>query len=416
VMNGIGVGLGLGLGLGVRGPRWFPAFHSRSRAASRFANGFGAFPKAANWEEFPSVAETRRTRKSRNLLALVPVLALLLSSSPLHAVAEERTKDVQPEAAANVVQNSTHLLIIAGLGGEKPYSDAFFGYGKLLAQAAVDGYGVPAANVTFLAESADRDPVIDGRSGKAEIEAAFTKLATASRPNDAVMIVLIGHGTFNAGESKLSLPGPDLTAQDFAMLVDRLEGRRIAFINTTSASGEFLEAVAQPGRVVLTATKSGMERNQTVFPRYFVTAYAEDVADTDKDGRVSLLEAFVYAQHETVRSYEQDGRLLTEHAVLDDDGDGEGIAEPGEGTDEGALASAFFLGVRRAVADQPPPNATPALQALYAQKQQLEQQIAALRGRKSSMPESEYQKQLEPLLIDLALTSQEIRKLEGKTP
>jgi hypothetical protein len=346
----------------------------------------------------------------------VAVAVAVAVSVPESIRADERNENVQPDATTNVIQNSTHLLIISGLGGEKAYSDAFFGYGKLLAQAAIDGYGVPAANVTFLAEAADRDPVVDGRSGKAEIEAAFTKLATTSRPNDAVMIVLIGHGTFNAGESKLSLPGPDLTAQDFALLVDRLEGRRIAFVNTTSASGEFMKAVAQPGRAVLTATKSGMERNQTVFPRYFVTAYAEDVADTDKDGRVSLLEAFVFAQRETVRSYEQDGRLLTEHAVLDDNGDGSGVAEPGEGNDEGALASAFHLGVRRAVADQPPPDASPALQALYAKKQQLEQQIAALRGRKSTLPESEYQKQLEPLLIELALASQEIRKLEGKTP
>jgi hypothetical protein len=346
-------------------------------------------------------------------LALALPLALPFAQ-PLGA--EERTNHGQVEPTANVVQNTTHLLIISGLGGEKPYSDAFFGYGKLLAQAAVDGYGVPAANVTFLAEAADRDPVVDGRSGKAEIEAAFTKLATASKPNDAIMIVLIGHGTFNAGESKLSLPGPDLTAQDFAMLVDRLDGRRIAFVNTTSASGEFMKTIAKPGRVVLTATKSGMERNQTVFPRYFVTAYAEDVADTDKDGRVSLLEAFAYAQRETVRSYEQDGRLLTEHAVLDDDGDGTGIAAADEEGDEGALAGAFHLGVRRAVAEQPPANATPELQALYAQKQQLEQQIAELRGRKSTMPEAEYQKQLEPLLIELALASQEIRKLEGKSP
>jgi hypothetical protein len=321
---------------------------------------------------------------------------------------------VQPGAATNVIQTSTHLLIIAGLGGEPAYSDAFFGYGKLLAQAAVDRYGVAAENVTFLAEAPDRDPAIDGRSGKAEIEAAFDRLVSRTSTGDAVLIVLIGHGSFNAGESKLSLPGPDLTAGDFAVQLDRLDGRSVAFVNTASASGEFVKVVAKPGRAVLTATKSGMERNQTVFPRYFVSAFADEGADTDKDGRVSLLEAFVFAQHEVVRSYEQDGRLLTEHSVLDDDGDGEPAAEPGGEAGDGAFAATFFLGVRRAVAAQPPANASPQLQALYEKKAQLEQDIASLRGRKATMAEAEYQKQLEALLVELALTSQEIRTLEGK--
>jgi hypothetical protein len=313
-------------------------------------------------------------------------------------------------------QNTTHVLIIAGLGGEPAYSQAFLGYGKLLKQAALDRYGVQPANITLLAEKADADPLVDGRSGKPEIEGAFAALAEKSSQGDAVLVVLIGHGSYNGGTARLSLPGPDLSAEEFAALLDRLAGRRVALVNTASASGEFVKVAAKPGRAVLTATKSGQERNQTIFPRHFVSAFAEDVADTDKDGRVSLLEAFVYAQAEVQRSYEQDGRLMTEHAVLEDDGDGAASAQPGGDGGDGAFSAAFFLGAGRAVAAAAPANATPQLQALYAEKAKLEQQIAQLRAAKAGMPEAEYQKQLEALLVDLALATQEIRKLEGKQP
>jgi hypothetical protein len=312
-------------------------------------------------------------------------------------------------------QNTTHLLIISGLGGEPAYAQAFLGYGKLLKQAAIDRYGVRAENVTFLAEKADADPLVDGRSGKPEIEQAFAGLAQRSSQGDPVMVVLIGHGSYNGGTARLSLPGPDLSAEEFAALLGRLDGRRVALVNTASASGAFIEAAAGPGRAVLTATKSGQERNQTIFPRHFVSAFAEDVADTDKDGRVSLLEAFVYAQAEVERSYEQDGRLMTEHAVLDDNGDGAAVADPGGDSTDGAFSAAFFLGAGRAVAaSAPPADASPQLQALYATKTKLEQQIAQLRAGKAGMPEAEYQKQLEALLVELALNTQEIRRLEGK--
>jgi hypothetical protein len=388
--------LGLGLGLGVRG-----------RCACRAVEA--ACPDSAE-PAFPAPIATRRSNSNSNLnlnlnfrsLASAMMAALLLAAS---------TTGIQ-------AQNNTHLLIISGLGGEPAYSQSFLGYGKLLKQAAIDRYGVRAENITLLAEKADADALVDGRAGKPEIEQAFAALAARSSAGDPVMVVLIGHGSFNGGTARLSLPGPDLSAEEFAALLDRLDGRRVALVNTASASGAFIEAAAKPGRAVLTATKSGQERNQTIFPRHFVSAFAEDVADTDKDGRVSLLEAFVYAQAEVERSYEQDGRLMTEHAVLEDNGDGTAVAEPGgEDSSDGAFSAAFFLGAGRAVAaSAPPADASPQLQGLYAEKARLEQQIAQLRASKAGMPEAEYQKQLEALLVELALNTQEIRKLEGKAP
>ncbi|MEX2608456.1 MAG: hypothetical protein WEA24_00810 [Gemmatimonadota bacterium] len=305
----------------------------------------------------------------------------------------------------------SHLLVVSGLGGEARYTEWFTEWGATLVDAAEESYGMPAANVTFLAERTELDPErIDGRSTKAEIEAAFRALAARSRPGETVVVVLMGHGAVGGAGPRVNLPGPDLTATEWAAQLDRLDGRRVAFVNTASSSGAFLEAVAAPERVVVTATKSGMERNEAVFGRHFAAAFAGDGADTDKDGRVSLLEAFVYARAETAREYEDDNKLLTEHAVLDDDGDGKG-AEAFTPDGEGRLASILFLGdpaAARAGADAPPE-----LRAALERKRVLEGQLAELRARRASMDPAAYQAALEDVLVGIAEVDEEIRRLGG---
>src|SRR5690606_37660771 len=147
-------------------------------------------------------------------------------------------------------------------------------------------------------------------------------------PRDHVFVLLIGHGSAQPGAARVNLPGPDPTAEDYARMLAPFTTQRIAFIVAASASGGFIGPLSGPNRVVVTATRSAHERNETIFGRYFVQAYADDVADVDKDGRVSVLEAFEYATRKTARFYESQNRLRTEHALLDDNGDGKGSQEP----------------------------------------------------------------------------------------
>jgi hypothetical protein len=162
----------------------------------------------------------------------------------------------------------------------------------------------------------------------------------------------------------------------------------------------------------VTATKSSYERNETLFPRYFVAAFTTPGADTDKDERVSLLEAFVYAKREVARAYETDTRLPTEHAMLDDDGDRRGSAEPDPRAGDGSLARRFIIGgatTATAVA------ATTAVGSeLVAKRTRLEAQVDSLRRRKETMAADAYERELERLLVELAQVSQTIR--EGKSP
>src|SRR5262249_28396525 len=153
--------------------------------------------------------------------------------------------------------------------------------------------GLDDQHVTYLSEKPELDPAhISGKSSKENVEKAFTTIAAKARPSDAVFIVLLGHGSFDGSHAAFNLPGPDLTPAGLARLLGKLATQRVAFVNTASSSGAFLPTVAGPGRVVVTATKTGGERNETRFPEYFVEAFNDDSADRDRNGRVSIAEAF----------------------------------------------------------------------------------------------------------------------------
>jgi hypothetical protein len=287
-------------------------------------------------------------------------------------------------------QPATHVLVIVGLAGDLENADRFHQWAVTLVDAARDRYGIPRESVIYLGEDPSRDAArISGKSTREGISAAFDRIAARARPDDRVLVVLIGHGASATGGARFNLPGPDLTAADFARLLDRLAAQSVVFVNTASASGGFIPALARRNRTVITANEAD--------------------ADKDKDGRVSILEAFLWARARTADSYSREGQLLTEHAVLDDDGDGKGADAPGQPAGDGALARTLFLsagsGVRAAsdVAD-------PALHALVEQRDAIEAKVSALKAAKDATDPAQYERDLEQLLIDLARASRAVRE------
>jgi hypothetical protein len=218
-------------------------------------------------------------------------------------------------------------------------------------------------------------------------------------------LVLIGHGTYDGHEAKFNLRGPDVSDQELAAWL-RPCTRPLAVIDCSSASAPFLNRLSGKGRVVVTATRSGHEINFSRFGEYFSVAIADPTADLDKDGQTSLLEAFLAASHRVEEFYKGEGRLTTEHALLDDNGDGLGI--PAD----------WFQGVRatRAAKDGAPVDGARAHQwhlllslaeqslspELRARRDVLELKIEALRGKKASMAEADYYARLDELLVALA--------------
>jgi hypothetical protein len=314
---------------------------------------------------------------------------------------------------ATSVAAQTQVILVTGASGEPRYAASFHAAGSALLEALVTKHGLTADDVIYLAEDPAKDPKrIDGKSSKQELTHAIARAAGRARAGDRVLLMLIGHGSHAGSDSRFNLPGPDLTAAELAVMLEPLKAVQVAVVNAASASGDFVAVLSGKNRVVITATKSSYERNETLFPRYFVAAFTTPGADTDKDERVSLLEAFVYAKREVARAYETDTRLPTEHAMLDDDGDRRGSAEPDPRAGDGSLARRFIVGGTTTASSVA--VSTPGGSELVAKKTRLEAQVDSLRRRKQTMAAEAYERELERLLVELAQVSQTIR--EGKSP
>lgn len=319
-------------------------------------------------------------------------------------------------AAPGAGVSQTYLLVVSGIGGEPGYSEEFFRLATALAEVAKTRYGVSEENVIVLADSSDAGGRVAGRSTRGGVEKAAREIAVRAEPGAQIWVVLIGHGSASGGESRFNLPGRDMTAQDFADLLGLFPTQLTVFANLSSASGDFVPVVSNERRVVISATKSGFERNRTLFPRFFVEAWTGEGADVDKNRRLSVLEAFEYARREVARHYQRDNALQTEHALLDDNGDRVGSTEPDLEDGDGALAARLFL-------DSGSPNAVAARAAgdtalvrLYRRRESLEAEVAALRARKSEMASEQYDRELERLLLELATVGRAIREREARRP
>lgn len=278
-------------------------------------------------------------------------------------------------AAAVSAPGATHTVTVAGLGGEADYEQRFAAWAQDIGKAM--------KSETLYGPAATRE----------NLRALLGRVAEKAAPQDDFVLILIGHGTFDGVEYKFNLPGPDITGTELAALLNRIQAGRQLVVNATSASGGSIEALRSDNRVLITATKSGTERNATVFARYWLEALRDAAADTDKNDAITALEAFQYADQKTKTFYETQKRLATEHAQLIDSG--RGLA--------GRLALVRFGSAEAALKD-------PAKRALIEKKEELEQKIDKLKYEKAAMPIADYRKQLAALLLELAKTQAELDK------
>jgi len=302
--------------------------------------------------------------------------------------------------SSSAFAQNTHLLVVVGLAGTPEHGELFKKWGTTLAETASGKLGIDKANVTLLADAATKDAVTK----------AFAALTAKAGAEDTVVIVLFGHGTFAAKVAKFNLTGPDMAPEDFAPLLAKLPSKRVVFVNTASASGPFVEALSGPGRVIVTATRTGDEKYATLFGGPFVDAFSTESADGDRDGKVSILEAFDFAKKAVADSYVREGLMQTEHGLLEDNGDKQGSMEPGRQAKDGQSAAVLSLGSLR---QQALPT-DEKIRALYLERQQIERRLESLKLLKSGMDPEKYAAELEKLATELALKSRQIREAEGK--
>jgi hypothetical protein len=242
---------------------------------------------------------------------------------------------------------------------------------------------------------------------KAKLTEVMSEVAREAKPEDDLVLTLIGHGSFDGAEYKFNLVGPDATASELAAMCDRVAARRQLIVDTTSASGGAVAALERPGRAVIVATKSGTEKNATVFARYWVEALQDPQTDTDKSESISAMEAFAYADRKTAEFYSSQKRLATEHAEFEDTGRGEAVRTGQAEGRQGALMASFTVvrigGAQAAMND-------PAKRDLLAKKEELEQKIDALKYQKAAMEPGEYKKELTAALVELATVQAQLDK------
>ena len=292
-----------------------------------------------------------------------------------------------------------HALIVTGATGGAVYAVQYREWAERLSSLLIDQLKFAPANVVTLSET----ETPEAAATAANVRRYLSSLRRTQKSDDLLLIMLIGHGTFDGLDAKFNLVGPDLESGEWAALLRGLAGR-LVIVNTAAASFPFLERLAGPRRVVVSATDSIAQRFDTVFPEHFIAALADSSSDIDKNGRISIWEAFAAAGAGVRRHYQQRGQLTTERPLLDDNGDGIGRESAALGED-GSLASRTYL-------DEPSPNAAPTDEVLLNMMQKraaLEAEVEELKVKKAFMQPAEYEAEFERIMIELARISRDIR-------
>jgi len=295
-----------------------------------------------------------------------------------------------------------YALVVSGASGGPQYAQKYDAWRTAFVTLLRQKFGYPEDHVIVLSEEGSGSR----KATRENVRAALTDLRRRVAHDDVVIVLTIGHGTAADSESaKFNLVGPDLSAGEWASLVKGIAGR-LVFIDGTAASFPFLRQLAAPGRVILTATDSPGQQFETVFPEFLIKAFEESSADLDKNGKVSIWEAFLFASAAVKSWYEERGLLVTERPLLDDTGTGIGRdATPAPSSAEGALARTTFL--------QPdvmlPAGADTELERLLRRRAELESAIEQLRVQKPTITPQQYETELERLVTELARLDQQIR-------
>ncbi|MEO8096727.1 MAG: C13 family peptidase [Acidobacteriota bacterium] len=290
-------------------------------------------------------------------------------------------------AAVALTANATSFyLTVAGLGGEPDYEQRFTGWASDL-------------NKSLAGEAGAKVDTLSGKDAtKANIQAKLAQIASQAKADDTFTLLLIGHGGYDDIDYKINIPGQDISATELAEALNKIAARQV-IVNATSASGGSISKLQKEKRVIITATKSGTEKNATVFARFWVEAFRDPAADTDKNQTLTALEAFKYASAKTKDYFESLKRLATENPRLEDTGKGDGEKDPTVANGQGLIAGRFpllHLGSASAVVN------SPAKQALLKRKDDLETSIDELKYKKASLDARAYDGQMRTLLLELA--------------
>lgn len=301
-------------------------------------------------------------------------------------------------------QPARHAVLIQGASGEPQFATQHRGWLDQMAATLRDKFKMTPAQLTIMAEQAKDGEL---RSTAENVRTTFAALARTLQPADVLFVMLIGHGTADATGAKFNLVGPDLTVTEWSAILAPIKSR-IVFVNSSSASFPFLAGLTGDRRIIITSTSLITQRFATTFADAFIQALNADAADLDKNKRISMWEAFFYASRVVKQYFEQKGLLVTERALIEDNGDGVGREAFSATGEDGTVATMTYLD---AVVETKPTD--PALQMLLQKQELLTIQVDDLKRQKAKMAPADYDAAWEKLMIELATVGAEIRAKGG---
>jgi hypothetical protein len=298
------------------------------------------------------------------------------------------------------------VILVVGAPGESAYGQTF------AAEAQDWTAACRAAHKSFWQidpSSADTN----------ELEIVKQAIRAQQHGEEELWIALIGHGTFDGTEAKFNLSGPDLSASELSNLLAPVQ-RPLILVDTSAASAPFINALSHENRVIITATKSGAEENYTRFGKFFAKSLSGLDADIDKDGQVSALEAFLNASRQVEEFYKSERRLATEHALIDDNGDGKGTpagffngVRPAKKAGDAAMVDGFRAHQIQFIPNEAEAKLSPAVRK---RRNELELALEKVRARKAQLSEADYLKEIEPILLQLSHLYEDAGALKGLEP
>ena len=297
-------------------------------------------------------------------------------------------------AAASAQAAERYALVVTGASGGPQYAERYDEWRSSFAQLLQGKLGYPEDHVLLLAEE---EYAGTQKATRENVRSAIADIRKRAAKDDVVLVVLVGHGSgADSGEGKFNLVGPDLSAREWADLLKPMPGR-LVFINAASGSFPFIQELSAKNHIVITANDSGAQTYETVLPQFLIQAFSDDSSDLDKNGKVSVWEAFAFVSARVKGWFDQRSQLATEHPMLDDDGDGTGRLVDDQSAD-GMLARVTYLQNDLPITETGDPERT----ALLRRKVDLTTQLEELRARKETMLPEDYENALEKILLELA--------------
>lgn len=279
-------------------------------------------------------------------------------------------------------QAALYVTIVQGLGGEPAWDVRFSDQRHKIHDASVTQTDASLVT-TFAGTDATRDNLL----------AHFRQLSETMADNDRAAIYLIGHGSYDGEQYKFNIPGPDITDADLGEILDSLPGQNHFLANTSSTSGAILDTLDLEGRIVITATRNGNEKNATEFGEFFASALSSEEADLNKNNNVSIQEAFDFAERSVAEFFESQGKLATEHPQIRGDG-----------------APAFSLARVQPLETD---DSDPRINALLSRRLELDNEIEALQLRRNEFSNADYIQRLQALVLESAQVTEQIDALRA---